>query len=278
MLRVDNGSFLENSKKINYAKRPADKCIQRKEEVEAKRKAACDPNADAVKMLDDFHRKNACSVHTCVPQKKCMAKVGLHDSNGNFLYEGIVGTNMTPNLRVGGNQIGYVYQEKSINNFDALADALRENNPVGASVAMKVAQSNAELFGKPHAWDGSDMGHFCVKCPPIEKPCPREICKKADPLFNPEIGMGSDGLQAKEDLRELRAAQVFQERQAAMATTAVGETLGGEDQVVGRDRGRPRGTQSFSRAQESVSRIRAVASTPKGPDSPVSSTATTKTS
>jgi hypothetical protein len=150
-----------------------------------------------------------------------MAKVGLHDSNGNYLYEGIIGSNMTPNLRVGGNQIGYVYQEKSINNFDALASALRENNPVGASVAMKVAQSNAELFGKPHAWDGSDMGHFCVKCPPIEKPCPREICKKADPLFNPDIGMGSDGLQAKEDLRELRAAQVFQERQATMASIAV---------------------------------------------------------
>jgi hypothetical protein len=221
MLRVDNGSFLENSSNINYAKRPANKCVTRREEVRKIERAACDKNADAVKLLDQFHRDNACQVHTCVPQKKCMAKVGLHDSNGNFLTKELVGANLNANLRVGGNQIGYVYQEKSINNVSALADALRANNPVAASVAQKIAQSNAELFGKPHAWDGSDHGYFCVDdCPKQPKPCPRNVCKKADPLFNPELGIGSDGLEAKQSLREANEAQVFRQRQAAMATTA----------------------------------------------------------
>ena len=213
MLRVDNGSFLENSSKINYASRPANKCVSRRAEVQKIEKAACDKNADAVKRLDQFHRDNACQVHTCVPQKKCMAKVGLHDSNGNYLYSSLVGANVDANLRVGGNQIGYVYQEKSINNTDALASALRANNPVAASVATRIAQSNAELYGKPHAWDGSDHGYFCVDdCPKQPKPCPRDICKKADPLFNPELGIGSDGLEAKMNLREANEAGIFQRR------------------------------------------------------------------
>ena len=69
MLRVDNGSFLENSVKINYASRPASRCVKRRGEVQKIEKAACDKNADAVKQLDQFHRDNACQVHTCVPQK-----------------------------------------------------------------------------------------------------------------------------------------------------------------------------------------------------------------
>ncbi len=221
MLRVDNGSFLENSSKINYASRPANRCVSRRMEVQKIEKAACDKNADVVKQLDQFHRNNACQVHTCVPQKKCMAKVGLHDSNGNFLTQALVGANVDANLRVGGNQVGYVYQEKSINDSNALANALRAENPIAASVATRIAQSNAELYGKPHAWDGSDHGYFCVKgCPKQPKPCPRDVCKKADPLFNPELGIGSDGLEMKQSLRANNEAQVFRQRQAARATTA----------------------------------------------------------
>ncbi len=244
MLRVDNGSFLENSKNITYAKTRENKCATKRQQVVQMERRACDPNADAVKLLDDFHRKNACSVHTCVPQKKCMAKVGLHDSNGNFLYSSLVGANLQANLRTGGNQVGYVYQEKSINNTDALADALRNNNPVAAGIASKIAQSNAELYGKPHAWDGSDHGYFCVKCPPKPKPCPRDVCKKADPLFNPTLGIGSDGLEAKQNLREINDAQVFRQRQVATATTtqgvqAVAQTTesGGNPNRQGRPRG-----------------------------------------
>ncbi len=280
MLRVDNGSFLENSKNITYAKTRENKCATKRQQVVQMERRACDPNADAVKLLDDFHRKNACSVHTCVPQKKCMAKVGLHDSNGNFLYSSLVGANLQANLRTGGNQVGYVYQEKSINNADALADALRANNPVAAGIASKIAQSNAELYGKPNAWDGSDQGYFCVKCPPKPKPCPRVVCKKADPLFNPTLGIGSDGLEAKQSLREINDAQVFRQRQAAMATTAsqaVAQTseMGTAPRGAGRPRAeerviyaRPRQAGAVSSTAPTRTQTAATTPTARGDQSP----------
>ena len=229
MLRTQNTTVLENSSNIKYAPVKGKKCVRKEDEQRIIKKRSCDPNADAVKILDDMHRENACKVHSCVPLKKCMAKVGLHDSNGNYLTNELITANLTANLRTGSNQIGYVYQEKSINDSNALAAALRANNPIAASVADKIARSNAELYGKPHAWDGSDQGYFCVKCPPKPKPCPRNICKKADPLFNPEIGIGSDGLEAKRDLREINNAQNFQVR----LETAKMETATMETQAVG---------------------------------------------
>ena len=71
-----------------------------------------------------------------------------------------------------------------------------------------------ELFGKPHAWDGTDMGYFCVPdCPKRPAPpCPLNKCKKPDPIFHPEVGIGSDGLEAKMSLREANEAGIFQAR------------------------------------------------------------------
>lgn len=260
MLRVDNGNYLSHSKNIVHAKKPLDKCITRRQEFNRIRKAACDPIRDEIKAMEDFHRQNACQVHSCVPLKKCMAKVGLHDSNGNFLTNELITANLDSNLRTATNQIGYVYQEKQLASLDAINDALRANNPIAASIADKIARSNAELYGKPHAWDGSDMGYFCVECPEKPKPCPRDICKKADPLFNPEIGIGSDGMEAKRSLREDNLAFGIQQRiekknlnyliqpppqqppsvrQVQTAETGVGETLRGKAMTVGQDVGRP---------------------------------------
>jgi hypothetical protein len=243
MLRSQTSTVLENSNKINYARVAKGKCVTKRQELSKIRKGSCDPIADDIKTLEDMHRKSACDVHHCTPVKKCMAKVGLHDSNGNFLTNELITANMDGNLRVG-NQIGYVYQEKTLADQDALIRGLRAENPIAASVASKIAQSNAELYGKPHAWDGSDHGYFCVKCPPKQKPCPRNPCKKADPLFNPEVGMGSDGMEAKRDLLEENRAAVFQRRleTAARVQTsemAVGETLAGQPTQVGKPRGRP---------------------------------------
>ena len=211
MLRSQKSTVLDNSKNIKYARPAGKKCVTKTQEERKIRVGSCDVNADNARKLDDLHRQNACKEHSCVPIKKCMAKVGLHDSNGNFLTNELITANLDGNLRVN-NQIGYVYQEKSITSSDSLANALRAGQPIAQSVATKIAQSNAELYGKPHAWDGSDHGYFCVKCPPKKKPCPKNICKKADPLFNPEIGIGSDGLESKRDLLEANRAQNFQQR------------------------------------------------------------------
>lgn len=215
MLRVDNGNFEKHSGNVSYdfMKKPADKCKERREEYEKMRKAKCEPHKDDIEMLNDMHRRNACKVHYCVPTKKCMAKVGLHDANGNFLTQSLVSANLDTNMRIN-NQIGYVYQEKTLVDNDALINALRQQNPLGASVAQKIQQSNNELFGKPHAWDGTDMGYFCVPdCPKRPAPpCPLNKCKKPDPIFHPEVGIGSDGLEARRNLREINMGRNFQVR------------------------------------------------------------------
>ena len=221
MLRVDNGNVEDHNPNIKYAMRPVDKCTTRREEYEKIRKSACDPNAEPIKLLNDMHRKNSCKVHYCVPTKTCMAKVGLHDANGNFLTQSLVSANVDSNMRIN-NQIGYVYQERTLVDNDALINALRNNNPIGASVAQKIQISNNELFGKPHAWDGTDSGYHCpVECPKKPKPCIKQRCKKGDPLFHPEIGIGSDGLEAKRDLREINMGRNFQVRLETASTNQV---------------------------------------------------------
>ena len=215
MLRVDNGNVEKHSGNISYdfKSKPIDKCTTRREEYDKIRKASCEPQKTAVQQLNDMHRENACKVHYCVPTKKCMAKVGLHDANGNFLTQSLVSANLDGNMRIN-NQIGYVYQEKTLVDNDALLKALRERNPLGVSVAQKIQQSNNELFGKPHAWDGTDMGYFCVPdCPKRPMPpCPKPKCKKPDPIFHPEVGIGSDGLEARRNLREINMGRNFQVR------------------------------------------------------------------
>lgn len=223
MLRVDNGNVENHSSKIEYAKKNPSRCNpnDRREQYMKQIKSNCDPNADPIKALEQMHKDNSCKVHYCVPQKKCMAKVGLHDANGNFLTQSLVSANVDGNMRIN-NQIGYVYQERSLVDSDALLNALRNNNPIGASVAQKIQASNNELFGKPHAWDGTDTGYNCpVECPKKSKPCVRSNCKKGDPLFHPEIGIGSDGLEAKRDLREINMGRNFQVRLETASTNPV---------------------------------------------------------
>jgi len=215
MLRVDNGSIKEHSPNINYASTGKKKCYKPTAETIMK----SDKHVDQIKELNDLHRKNACAVHTCIPQKKCMAKVGLHDSNGNYLTREMIGMNVKADLSTGGNQIGYVYQEKSISDVDRMYQALRDGNGLSQSVATKLAERNAELYGNPHTWDGQHSGYFCVKCPPTPKPCPPPTkYKKADP-FNAPIGLGSDVNEARDNLRDTFNGRVFQEREATPPQT-----------------------------------------------------------
>ena len=215
MLRVDNGSVMEHSNNITYASTKGKKC--KKVTIETVMKS--DKHVDAIKEIQDLQRRNACAVHSCIPQKKCMAKVGLHDSNGNYLTKEMIGMNVTRSLSTGGNQIGYVYQEKSISDVDRMYQALRDGTGISHSVATKLAERNAELYGKPHTWDGQHSGYFCVKCPPKPKPCPPPTkYKKADP-FNAPIGLGSDVIEARDNLRDTFSGRVFQTREATPSQT-----------------------------------------------------------
>tara|TARA_R110000787_G_scaffold285377_2_gene400831 strand:+ start:48 stop:902 length:855 start_codon:yes stop_codon:yes gene_type:complete len=207
MLRSDNGRALDFSDKIIYAK-TGKKC------TESGGKPKAHSGLSDLEKMNNFHRANSCATYSCVPLKPCMAKIGMHDSHGNWLTKEFIGKNMTKDLRTGGNQIGYVYQEKSILDSDALMNALR-NGKISHNVATKIAQHNSELYGKDTSWDGQASGYFCVKCPPKPKPCvayPGKN-KKADP-FNAPIGLGSNVAEASASLQENRLASVFQQREA----------------------------------------------------------------
>ena len=219
MLRTDNGRALEYSENIRYAK-VGNNCLKN-------RKPTCHSGFTDLEKMRNFHRQNACATYSCVPLKKCQAKVGMH-ANGEYLTAEFIGKNLTRNLRVGGNQVGYVYQEKTLVDDNALMNALR-NGQIAHNTATKLAQHNSELYGKDTNWDGSSSGYFCVKCPPKKLPCPTgPKCKKADP-FNAPIGLGSDVQQATESLRDNALASVFRSREAtptkAMIPTVMGEKI-----------------------------------------------------
>jgi hypothetical protein len=199
MLRVDNGSVLEYSANINYAS-TGKKCYQ------GTKSSCIDHGKTNVEILNDLHRQNACATFSCKPLKKCMAKTGMHDSAGNFLTKEMIGMNVKANMNVGGNQIGYVYQEKSLlTAFEASSVA---------TPATLLAKRNSELYGKDTNWDGTHSGFFCVSCPPKTKPCPpASKCKKADP-FNAPIGLGSDVNESRQNLRDDFNGRVFQNRVA----------------------------------------------------------------
>jgi len=207
MLRVDNSNSLAYNPNVVYNTR-SNKCKK-----EAKR-PPCNAKSD-YEIMNDFKRNNACQVYSCVPTKKCMAKVGQHDSNGNFLRKEYIGMNIKADMNVGGNQIGYVYQEKTLVDPASLLQARAENGDRKIhSIATLQALRNSEIYGSSTTWDGNHSGYFCVKCPPAPKPCPAPSkCKKADP-FNSPIGLGSDAIEARANLQDHNLGQVFREREA----------------------------------------------------------------
>jgi len=206
MLRTDNGRALEYSSNIVYA--PTKTCSRGE-------KQSCRNGLSDLEKMRNFHRQNACQTYSCVPLKKCMAKVGQH-ANGEYLTAEFIGKNMTRNLRTGGNQIGYVYQEKSLVDDDALMSALGRGE-VSHNIATKLAEHNSQLYGKDTNWDGTSSGFVCVKCPPRPKPCPVRKCRKNDP-FNQVIGLGSNVEEARENLRETANGNLFRSRETLPET------------------------------------------------------------
>ena len=206
MLRVDNSNSLAYNPNVVYNTR-SNKCKKQD------KRPPCDAKSD-YEIMNDFKRNNACQVYSCVPTKKCMAKVGQHDSNGNFLRQEYIGMNIKADMNVGGNQIGYVYQEKTLVDPAELLQARAENGDRKIhSIATLQALRNSEIYGSSTTWDGNHTGYFCVKCKPAPKPCSGpSVCKKSDP-FNAPIGLGSDAIEARANLQDHNLGQVFRERE-----------------------------------------------------------------
>ena len=137
-------------------------------------KKPCGEASDDLKNLWNMRKQSSCKTYSCLPMKTCKAKIAFHANGEELVNNETHGLNLTPNLNVGGNQIGYVYQEKNIVDTDQFLNALRDNNPLSSNVVSKIAEQNHNLFNIPyHSIDGTNTGNPITNaCPKRPKPCP----------------------------------------------------------------------------------------------------------
>ena len=163
-----------------------------------------------LKKLHEMRKGSSCHPHNCLPTKKVKAKRAI-TVNGEQIDHTMIGLKVAPGgqgtatIENINNQTGYVYQEKTIVDKDRYIEALRNNNVLEHNVVTKLAEYDYHLYGVPfHAIDGQPTGDVDInKCPKIVRPCPEPFkCKKADPITNPIIGIGSDALENRSNLKE----------------------------------------------------------------------------
>lgn len=204
MLRNDNNKLDLDVATMSYQEKKGQKKCRTLQEAEVDyKKESCFHAKSEIERLNDLHRKNACDINECLPVKKCRAKVGLHDGNGNYLFETeiAVGQNSRGNV----SQALPVYQQRSIIDLDKYFNQLQADQKPIKTMVIAEAEQNLQQFRNPTNWDGTPTGYTCF-CPERPKPCPTENpCKKAD-IFNADIGIGSDALQVKSDLAEMYRA------------------------------------------------------------------------
>lgn len=163
-----------------------------------------------LKKLHEMRKGSSCKGHSCLPTKKVRAKRAI-TVNGEQLDHTMIGLKVAPSgsgtatIENINNQTGYVYQEKTIVDKDRYIEALRNNNVLEHNVVTKIAEYDYHRYGVPfHPIDGAPTGDVdFAKCERKPRPCPPQFkCKKADPITNPVIGIGSDALENRENLKE----------------------------------------------------------------------------
>jgi len=216
MLRNDNNKLDLDVATMSFQQRATKgrKCRTIAEAEMDYKKEACFHAKSEVKQLQDAQRKNACNVLECMPVKKCRAKVGLHDGNGNFLFDEklSVGINSRGNV----SQALPVYQQRSIIDLDKYFNQLQADESPVKTIVIAEAEHNLQQYRNPTNWDGTPTGYTCF-CKPKPKPCPKKNrCKKPD-IFNADLGIGSDALQVKSDLAEAFRAESVQVQEYELA-------------------------------------------------------------
>ena len=175
------------------------------QKLKDKFKKPCGEGQSDLDKLWNMRKNTSCRVHHCLPMKLCRAKIAFSANGEEIVDNQYQGLNLTPGLNVGGNQLGYVYRETQIVDTDRFLDALRNNNPLSQNVVTKIAEQNHNLFNVPyHSIDGANTGNpITNECPKKTKPCPKPSrCKKPDPMLY-TLGIGSDGFESRDSLRDL---------------------------------------------------------------------------
>lgn len=202
MLRKNNGEASDFIGDVKFAQNanPCNKTARQRYEDLKKRK--CNEEKNFIEDMRNLRKENACKKFSCIPTKKCMMKVGMHDGDDRNIQHHLMGMNINNNGRVT-NQEGYTYRETDIKDNERYFEALRKGEVLEQNVATKIAEHALMAYGNPVSFDGSPSGYPLLNCEVKNLPCPEPTpCKKADPLKY-DIGISSDGIEIKNNLSEL---------------------------------------------------------------------------
>jgi len=213
---------------LEYVKPIDKKCVSRKERLAQQKKEACGVgvlkaySVDEVgnsltknvgNMMDDarklvnIYKQHACDplAPKCLITKKCKAKTStLHDGTSN-VEPSIIGLNIKGDGNVGA--LYNTYRDIKIVDTEALIQQIRQGYAPFQDQVTKEALYKSQQYGAQFdVMTGVPTGFGCPSaCPPRKKVCHKypPTCKIQDPLNNPIIGIGSDGMEARENLRDV---------------------------------------------------------------------------
>ena len=213
---------------LEYVKPIDKKCVTRKERLAQQKKEACGVGVlkaysvdemgnsltknvgnmmDDARKLVNIYKQHACDPMPppCLITKKCKAKTStLHDGTSN-VEPSIIGLNIKGDGNVGA--LYNTYRDIKIVDTEALIQQIRQGYAPFQDQVTKEALYKSQQYGAQFdVMTGVPTGFGCPSaCPPRKKVCntypPK--CKIQDPLNNPIIGIGSDGMEARENLRDV---------------------------------------------------------------------------
>ena len=236
---------------LEYVKPIEKKCVTRKERLAQQKKEACgigvlkaysvDEMGNSLtknvgNMMDDanklvnIYKQHACDpmAPTCLVTTKCKAKTStLHDGTNN-VEPSIVGLNLKGDGNVGA--LYNTYRDIKIVDTEALIQQIRQGYAPFQDQVTKEALYKSQLYGAEFdVMTGVPTGFGCPSaCPPRRKVCKPypPTCKIQDPLNNPIIGIGSDGMEARENLRDVIEATASLNGVRVAPQTASSQTEG----------------------------------------------------
>lgn len=228
---------------LEYVKPIARKCVTKKERLAQQKKEACGVGVlkaysvdevgnslsknvgnmmDDAKKLVNIYKQHACDpmAPSCLVTTTCKAKTStLHDGTSNVSND-IVGLNLKGDGNVGA--LYNTYRDIKIVDTEALIQQIRKGYAPFQDQVTKEALYKSQQYGAQFdQMTGVPTGFGCPStCPPRKRVCKKypPKCKIQDPMNNPIIGIGSDGMEARNNFRDVAVAQNLNEPRVAPQT------------------------------------------------------------
>ena len=110
MLRKNNGEAIDliGDVKFQMDNNTCNKTARQRYEDMKKRK--CREEKQFIAEMRDLRKEGACKQYSCIPTKKCMMKVGMHDGDDRNIEHHLIGMKLNNNNRITfRNKYTYVY-------------------------------------------------------------------------------------------------------------------------------------------------------------------------